>query len=166
MKGSIACSASPVLPAVLMSSPHCQYLPPVFESSTKLYTGDVCPVLPGLKSKVLLPLSAPDTVALQARASQFTQARCCALRPPPADLLPRTLLILIGIFVSADSPTARRISCPPPSRVRPSRSMDLDIWCVSMFRGLETIAYRRYVANCVLCGSSDSQKTTWYAEMG
>lgn len=122
MNGSIACRARPVLPAVLMSSLHSQNAVEFAVSLTKRYAGDTDPTCAGMNSRVLLPFSAPSTEALLAYASQLTHAKCCALSPPPPDLLPRMLVILTGMLFNADMPTARRRSCPPPSRVRPSSS--------------------------------------------
>lgn len=122
MKGSIACNASPVLPAVPISSRvSYTWLPSL--SVHLVNAGETSPsISPGFKRRSLLPLAAPERFALLALASQLTHARCCALSPPPPERFPRMFVIRMDLLVRADRQMAIRISCPPPSRVLPSSS--------------------------------------------
>jgi hypothetical protein len=69
----------------------------------------------------LLFKPAPWTVAFDALASHCKDVMCCALSPPPPDLLPRMFVILTGVLRRLERPSAIRSSCPPPSNVVPSR---------------------------------------------
>lgn len=77
--------------------------------------------VPGVNLRFLLFNPAPLIRARHAFPNHVTEDRCWAFSPPPPDLLPRMLVISMGMAVRAETPSAMRRSWPPPSRVVPSR---------------------------------------------
>ena len=80
----------------------------------------------GVNVIALLFSPAPLMRALLAWPSHSMEVKCCAFRPPPPKRLPRMLVTLTDFSVRLDSPRAMRKSCPPPSRVVPSRWIGSD----------------------------------------
>lgn len=71
---------------------------------------------------------APSSAALHISAIVFIEARCCGFSPGIS--LPALIFdIFTGFFVSAESASAVRRSCPPPSPIDPSISTNSGIVC-------------------------------------
>ena len=87
------------------------------------------PTVDGRNTSSRLLSFRPSVRAPVALASHSAAARCAAFMPPPSPRergearLPRMFVTWIGIFVREERERARRRSCPPPSRVVPSRWM-------------------------------------------